>query len=351
MKRKQIVLLILVAVLAAAFMGCGAGEKAVAPAPAAPAAAAGPAAPDYSKEVYVWACQYNSLPLFVNNDYIGMDLIAKQLGVTVKKIGPQNVDLPAFIAAIEQEIPNKPNGMMVVGWDASEKVAIDKAMAAGIPVVTDDADVPDSSRLCFVGTDWTQLGETQAKAAAKYLADKKGKAVCIGIPGADNNTMALSGYTSVLKQMAPGIQVVQQVYDSQSNAQVVAQTIGNLIKSDPSIVAVAGFDSTCGPGIGQAIQEAGVKDKVVGTCVDAEPEHLAQVKAGNLKAAVGQKRIFFTYYGVRMLFDYNHNGITFTKDDKGMGISPIPASISTGFIVATPENVQIMLDTQAAKAK
>ena len=39
---------------------------------------------DVSDEVYVWACQHNSLPLFVNNDYIGMDLIAEQLGVTVK---------------------------------------------------------------------------------------------------------------------------------------------------------------------------------------------------------------------------------------------------------------------------
>ncbi|HWR22130.1 MAG TPA: substrate-binding domain-containing protein [Feifaniaceae bacterium] len=320
-------------------------------APAQQPAASGAEKVDVSDEVYVWACQYNSLPLFVNNDYIGMDLIAEELGVTVKKIGPQEVDLPAFIAAIEQEIPNKPDGMMVVGWDASLKVPIDKAMDAGIPVITEDADVPDSKRLCFVGTDWTQLGEAQAKAAAPYLTNVTGKAVLIGIPGADNNIQALTGYTNVMKKLAPGITVEQQIYASESNAQKVAEVVGNLIKSDPSIVAVAGFDSTCGPGIGQAIKEAGVQDKVIGTCVDAEPEHLQCVKENSLKAAVGQKRIFFTYYGVRMLYDYNHNGIKFTTDDAAMGITPIPASISTGFIIATPENVQIMLDTAAAKAK
>ena len=346
MKRNKIVLLFLLVCIAVTFIACGAGERT-----AAPAAASGGTRGDYSNEVYVWACQYNSLPLFVNNDYLGMDLIAAELGVTVKKIGPQEIDLPAFIAAIEQEIPNKPNGMMVVGWDSSLKVAIDKAMAAGIPVVTVDADVPDSSRLCFVGTDWTELGEVQARAAAPHLANKTGKAVCIGISGADNNIQALTGYTRIMKQMAPGIEVVQQIYSSQSNAQVVAQTVANLIRSDPTIVAVAGFDSTCGPGIGQAIQEAGVQDRVVGTCVDAEPEHLQHVIAGNLKGAVGQKRHFFTYYGVRMLFDYNHNGVIFTKDDKGMGISPIPSMVSTGFIVATPGNAQIMLDTAAEKAR
>ncbi len=340
---KRTVIFALILAMLFAFAACSA--------PAQQPTGTGTVKEDVSDEVYVWACQYNSLPLFVNNDYIGMDLIAEELGVTVKKIGPQEVDLPAFIAAIEQEIPNKPNGMMVVGWDASLKVPIDKAIDAGIPVVTVDADVPDSKRLCFVGTDWTQLGEAQAKAAAPYLANVTGKAVCIGIPGGDNNIQALNGYTNVMKKLCPGITVEQQIYASESNAQKVAEVVGNLIKSDPTIVAVAGFDSTTGPGIGQAIKEAGVQDKVVGTCVDAEPEHLQAVKENSLKAAVGQKRIFFTYYGVRMLFDYNHNGIKYTTDDAGMGITPIPASISTGFITATPDNVQIMLDTAAAKAK
>ena len=345
MRGNKIVLLILSVCIAIVFIACGAGERATAPATTTGGAR------DYSNEVYVWACQYNSLPLFVNNDYIGMDLIAAELGVTVKKIGPQEIDLPAFIAAIEQEIPNRPNGMMVVGWDASLRVPIDRAMEAGIPVVTVDADVPDSRRICFVGTDWTELGEAQARAAAPYLANRTGRAVCIGISGADNNIQALNGYTNVMRRLAPNIQVVQQIYSSQGNAQVVAQTVANLIRSDPSIVAIAGFDSTCGPGIGQAIQEAGVQDRVIGTCVDAEPEHLQHVQAGNLKGAIGQKRHFFTYYGVRMLFDYNHNGITFTTNDRGMGITPIPSMVSTGFITATPENVQILIDTTAEKAR
>jgi ABC-type sugar transport system substrate-binding protein len=345
MKRKIVFALILAAIFVLAACG-GSGSSS-----GSGSGPAGTPQADYSNEVYVWACQYNSLPLFVNNDYIGMDLIAEELGVTVKKIGPQEIDLPAFIASVEQEIPNRPNGMMVVGWDASLKVPIDKAIDAGIPVVTVDADVPDSKRLCFVGTDWTQLGEAQARAAAPYLANVQGKAVCIGLTGADNNIQALNGYTNTLKRLAPGISVVQQIYASQSNAQVVAETIANLLKSDPTIVAIAGFDSASGPGIGQAIKEAGLRDKVIGTCVDAEAEHLQNVKENNLKAAVGQKRIFFTYYGVRMLFDYNHNRITYTTDDKRMGITPIPATISTGFITVTPENVQVMIDTAAAKAK
>lgn len=303
------------------------------------------------KETYTWACQYNSLPLFVNNDYIGMDLIAEQLGVTVRKVGPQEVDLPAFIAAIEQEIAQKPDGMMVVGWDASLATAIDKAMAAGIPVVTVDADVPDSDRLCFIGTDWYQLGVEQAKAVAPSLEGKSGKALCIGVPGGDNNQQALAGYMDTMKKLNPNITVEPKVYDSGSNAQTVASTIANLIQSNSSLVAVAGFDSSSGPGIAQAIKEAGKVGKIFGTCVDAEAEHLQGVKDGALVAAVGQKRHFFTYYGVRMLYDYNHNGVKFTNDDKAAGISPIPTYVSTGFIVATPANVDLLIETAANKAK
>lgn len=346
-------LLVLLLISAMLFAGCGAQGTTSADTGADANAGTEPssAAASGEKEVYVWACQYNSLPLFVNNDYIGMDIVAEELGVEVKRIGPQEIDLPAFVAAIEQEIPKKPAGMMVVGWDASLATAINQAIDAGIPVVTVDADVPDSKRLCFVGTDWYQLGVEQAKAVAPYLEGKTGTAVCIGIPGADNSASALDGYTTTLAKLAPDITVYDKVYDAQTNAQVVAETIGNLIKSDEAIVAVAGFDASCGPGIAQAIKEAGKVGTVYGTCVDAEAEHLQGVKDGALVAAVGQRRHFFTYYGVKMLYDYNHSKIEFTKDDKAAGITNIPSMVSTGFIVATPDNVDMMIEALAEKTK
>lgn len=302
-----------------------------------------------SKEVYMWACQYQSLPLFVNNDYYGLDAAAKELGVTVEKIGPQKIDLPAFIAAIEQAIGKKPAGMMVVGWDPSLAVAIDKAMAAGIPVVTVDADVPDSDRIAFVGTDWYDLGVEQAKAVAPFLKGKTGKAAMMGFPAADNNILAKNGYTDTLKKLAPGISVIPQIYESGSNPTQVASTVSNLIRSTPDLLAVCGFDSTTGPGIATAIKESGKIGKIFGTCVDAENEHLLGVKSGALVAAVGQKRHFFTYYGVKMLYDIVHTPIKFTDNDKKYKISKIPTKVVTGFIVATKDNVDALIAASASR--
>jgi ABC-type sugar transport system substrate-binding protein len=301
------------------------------------------------KETYVWACQYQSLPLFVNNDYYGLDAAAKELNVNVEKVGPQKIDLPAFIASIEQAIVKRPAGMMVVGWDPSLGVAIDKAIAAGIPVITVDADVPNSNRLAFVGTDWYDLGAEQAKAVAPSLKGKTGKAAIIGIAAADNTQLAKAGYVDTLKRLAPGVTVMPQVFDSQSNASQVAATISNLIRSTPDLLAVAGTDSTTGPGIATAIRETGKIGKIAGSCVDAEAEHLQGVKEGSLVAAVGQKRQFFTYYGVRMLYDFNHTPVKFTANDRKNGITPIPTKVSTGFIVATKDNVDALIE--AAKVR
>ena len=302
-------------------------------------------AKDNKKEVYVWLCQYNRQPLFVNHDYKGMDAAAEELGVIVRRAGPLNVDLKAFKESIELEILKKPAGMMVVGWDASLAADIDKAIDAGIPVVTVDADVPGSKRISFIGTDWYQLGYEIGCASGKKLASKSGRAAMMGITAADNTVLAKKGFTDALKKYAPGIIVEPKVYESKTSSLKVAETISEMIQEKKDLILIAGFDSTTGPGIAKAIKDTGKTGQVWGACVDAELDHLLGVKNGQLIAAVGQKREFFTYYGVKILYDLNHSKINFSKEDKKFGISHAPAFISTGFIIATKDNVDSLLES------
>src|SRR5208337_239563 len=81
-----------------------------------------------------------------------------QLGVKTSYIGPAEYDVPGEIAAFDQAIARKPAGIVCFGVDESLKPSIDKAVAAGIPVVTISGDVPDSKRSTFVGTNQHDLG-------------------------------------------------------------------------------------------------------------------------------------------------------------------------------------------------
>ena len=106
---------------------------------------------------------------------------------------------------------------------------------------------------------------------------------------------------------------------------------------------MAGFDSESGPGMGQAIREAGKGGHVVATCVEAEEQHLRLVKEGMLHACVGQKRALFTYQGVKTLDAIAHPRLSFSANDRAAGISPAAVILHTGTYTVTRETVDLFL--------
>ncbi len=294
-----------------------------------------------ASEEYVWLSANANLPLFVAHDHPALQQIGRELGVKVTIAGPNSVDIPGLIAAVEQTTARRPAGMMVVGWDPSAMVpAIDRAVAEGIPVVCVDADVPKSRRLAFIGTDWHDLGVRQAEAMVSVLGSRRGKVALLGLIEQYIDQQAFAGFRSVAEKAGLSVLEPQQDKGNQAEAARVATAV---LQSTPDLVGIAGFDSESGPGIGLAVRETGKASQVVATCVDAEPQHLRLVKEGLLAAAVGQKRELFTYQGVKALYDVVHNHLKFTNDDAKAGIVPIPVNYNTGTYTVTRENVDLFL--------
>ncbi|MBV8969916.1 MAG: substrate-binding domain-containing protein, partial [Verrucomicrobia bacterium] len=260
-------------------------------------------------------------------------------GVKVTIAGPNSVDIRGLVEAVEQTATRKPAGMMVVGWDPSALIpAINSAVDAGIPVVCVDADVPKSKRLSFIGTDWFDLGVRQGEAMVKALNGKKGKVALLGLIEQTIDQQAFAGFKSIGEKA--GLTILDPQEDKGNQAEV-ARVAAAIIQATPDLVGMAGFDSESGPGIGQAIKEAGKSGQIVATCVDAEPQHLRLVKEGILTAAIGQKRELFTYQGVKALYDVRHSTLQFTKDDKAAGVVGIPINYNTGTYTVTKENVDL----------
>lgn len=296
---------------------------------------------DYSHEEYVWLSANANLPLFMAHDHQALDLIAGELGVNVTIAGPNVLDIGALVAAIEQTIARKPSGILVVGWDPSALVApINRAAAKGIPVVCVDADVAESKRMAFIGTDWYDLGKRQGQAMLAALNGKKGKVALLGLIEQYIDQQAFAGFRKAVE--GHGLDVLEALEDK-GNIAEAARVASAVIQSTPDLVGIAGFDSESGPGIGMALRESRKVGRIACTTVDAEAQHLLMVKDGIINAAIGQKRELFTYYGVKVLFEINHTPLHFTSDDKAAGILPIPEVFYTGTYTVTKENVDLFI--------
>src|SRR5271166_6968783 len=91
----------------------------------------------------------------------GFTKAGKQFGVRAEFVGPNNYDPKAERDALDQAVQQKATGILLGVTDpALLKDSIDKATAAGIPVVTMDSDAPASKRLFFIGTNNYQVGVT-----------------------------------------------------------------------------------------------------------------------------------------------------------------------------------------------
>ena len=295
----------------------------------------------FASEEYVWLSANANLPLFTAHDHPALRLVSEELGVKVTIAGPNSVDIPGLVAAIEQTTARRPAGMMVVGWDPSALVPpINKAIEAGISVVCVDADVPASKRLAFIGTDWYDLGVRQAEAMVKALACKKGRVALLGLIDQVIDQNAFNGFRSVAEKA--GLTCAEPQHDKGNQAEAT-RVAAAILQANPDLVGMAGFDSESGPGFGQAIKEAGKAGKIVATCVEAEAQHLRLAQEGVITAAIGQKRELFTYMGVKALFEANHSKVRFTSDDKKAGVVPIPINYNTGTYTVTKENVELFL--------
>jgi ABC-type sugar transport system substrate-binding protein len=295
-----------------------------------------------SDEEYVWLSANSNLPLFTAHDHPALRLVGEELGVKVQIAGPNSIDIPSLVAAIEQTAARRPTGMMVVGWDPSALVPpINAAIDAGIPVVCVDADVPASKRLAFIGTNWFDIGVQQAHAMLKALGNRRGgKVALLGLIEQTIDQQAFEGFRSIA--FPAGLQVMEPQQDKGNQAEAT-RVAAAIIQATPDLIGMAGFDSESGPGIGQAIKEAGKIGKIIGTTVQAEGQMLRFIKEGVMTAAVMQKRELFTYEGVKALFEVVHSRLRFTADDRRAGISPIPVNYSTGTFIITRDNVDLFL--------
>ncbi|WP_396627531.1 substrate-binding domain-containing protein, partial [Luteitalea sp.] len=148
------------------------------------------------------------IPVF-NYARIGAERKAKELGnIEVIWRAPESADQLRQKEVLESFISQRVDGIAIscTNGDFLAPV-IDKAIAAGIPVITWDADAPTSQRMAYYGVDDFKAGQRLAQEAVDALGGK-GKVALMTSLGSYNLQRRLDGVNDVLKQHA-GITIVE----------------------------------------------------------------------------------------------------------------------------------------------
>jgi ribose transport system substrate-binding protein len=305
------------------------------PAPqAAPSGAA-----DRSGQLYIEVSALGGLDYFYDHK-LGMELAGRALGVKTEYIGPPDYDMAAMVTMFEQAIARKPQGLVVVGFEPSLNAIVDKAVAAGIPVVTVDGDLPGSRRCAFVGTGNEQAGYQGGKKLAALIGGK-GQVALMTKPGQLNLEERMAGYRKALGE-CPGISIVQ-VADTQSDPNVAAQAAATLLQKYPDLSGIGCVEAAGGMGAAMAVRESKKAGLVKIVAMDRGNDLLEQIKEGVVSASVAQQTALMPFYATHILYNMVNNPVSITSDNVKAGAAGVPPVIDTGVVIVDTNNCQYFI--------
>jgi ribose transport system substrate-binding protein len=306
--------------LAAAFLllaGCGRE-------PAQPGAGASPGAPARPKYRFAVMPKALDLPVF-NYARVGAERAAKQLGgIEIIWRAPETADQLRQKEILESFITQRVDGIAISCTNGDFLTeTINKAVDAGIPVVTWDADAPKSKRLAYYGVDDFAAGKIMGEEATRLLGGKGTVAIITSV-GAYNLQRRLDGVLDSLKGH-PGIEVVE-TFDIKEDpvrcAEIIA-TASNKYGDLGAWVAVGGWPVFTRNALDPVDT---TKTKVVS--FDTIPPAPDIMRAGKVQVLIGQKYFGWGSESVKILADFK------------AGKSPASPILDSGVDVVTPANLE-----------
>src|SRR5579864_1733253 len=271
---------------------------------------------------------------------------AQYKGVRFDFVGPQNYDPKAERDALDDAIQKKASGILIsVADPAVLKDSINKAVAAGIPVITIDSDAPASKRLFFIGTNNYQAGFTGGQRLAQELKGK-GNVVVFSMPDQSNLQDRLRGYREALAK-TPDIKITR-VVDIQGDPRIAFDTTTQIVgKERDKVDAFVCLEAQSGKEVAGVLNSYHVTGKTV-MAFDTDPETLDWIQKGLIAATIGQKPYTMAFVGMQMLDNlYHHKPSSLTADWSKDSYAPIPAFVDTGSDLIDKSNVDSFI--QAGK--
>ncbi len=299
-------------------------------------------------ERYVFVTTNINLPYWQEAEAGFLDA-AKDLGVKGELIGPTGYAPNAELGVLRQTVEQQPAGICLsAARPEIFRAEVDKAVAQGIPVICVDADVPDSKRVLYVGTDNFKAGRETLKRMAALVSDK-GSIAVITIPGQRNLDDRVAGVADALKNF-PAIKLTK-IMDDKGDVRSAFDQVSDLIQKKEKVDGIICLEATGGAGAAGALHRFNMEGKLPIVAFDNDPETLDWIDRGAITATITQKPYVMSYYGLKFLDDLHHNAVHQFKDWRTALAAPMPTFVDTGTVAVDKGNLKLYREGLAAHPK
>jgi simple sugar transport system substrate-binding protein len=303
------------AALAAALAACGKSSENNKGAAAKGGAGNFPVTPKYN---FVFVNHVTTNPFFTPTQY-GIQDASALLNTRFQWTGSKTSDVSEMVNAMNAAIAAKADGIAVCLVDPKAfNAPTDKALDAGIPVVSYNADTQPNNRLAYIGQDLFLSGVEMGKRIVELVPSGK-VGLFIATPGSLNIQPRIDGAIQSIKKSGKDIQYKTVATGAELNeelSRIDAWYLGN--KDAKGMFAV---DAGSTQATAQIIQKYKLRDKgMKGGGYDTLPKTLELLKADQLDFSIDQQAYIQGFYPVLQLFLTKLSGTLTGTGDMNTGL-------------------------------
>lgn len=298
----------------------------------------GSGGPDRSKQTYAMNVVVSHVPFWTESKQTWNSL-GQNFGVKTVFGGPENDDAQKQINEIETLMSQGVSGIVIAPTDSKALTpVINKAVDAGIPVVTYLVDAPASKRLMYI----TSSLEGASKTVGDYAISNNqsaGKAiVLIGTAGSEEQQRRASGFKEAVGKFA-SLKVVDVIEDK-FDASTGAQNLKASLQRQGKVQYIFGCNSRSAAAAKLALEELGYKPgDVIITGWDYDDDVLALIDNGWVLASAAQQSNFMSQLAFNVLYAHVNNYLYAPSLNlKEQGVSPVPTQIDVPITLITKKN-------------
>lgn len=257
----------------------------------------------------------------------GAQAAAKALGATVTWQGPSVYGAQAQIQILDAVKSGHPSALLVAPDDVKALIGtLGDFKSAGVPVITVDTDVNDTSvRLGNITSDNVLGGELAEQFLAKHIPAGS-KVVYVGEPpGVSTTDQREQGFVKAVK--SSNLKDLTPQFGTDDDPNTAATLVSALIQRNPDLKGIFASDTAWGQGAATAVQNAGKSGQIQIVAFDAEPEEVQDLARGTIQALIVQKAYLEGYDAVSYAVNYIRHH------------TAVPAETHPSYVVATKANI------------